>query len=250
MADDTKPKPPPDLSPDAVDVALDAVEARDFKKWRSSLRASAGAHPDRGQAAKRGPYKFTEEVQKRIVSGILLGMTLERAATAAGLHRVTVYRWLEAGKAGEEPYAAFFQACREADARCELDLLKTIKEASLGIRAEHKASDGAVYTSFKQWTAAAWMLERRFRYIAPKAPWVPDATEPDANAQNAGVQLTDLVGAKAAMAVNTGAEAPVDPADRVRELETALAQTRAELEASRAASGQSDDATPGREPAA
>lgn len=244
MADDTKkPKPPPDLSPDAVDVALDAVEARDFKKWRSSLRASAGAHPDRGQAAKRGPYKFTEEVQKRIVSGILLGMTLERAATAAGLHRVTVYRWLEAGKAGEEPYAAFFQACREADARCELDLLETIKEASLGIKNEATGT-------FKQWTAAAWMLERRFRYIAPKAPWVPDATEPDAASQNAGVQLTDLVGAKAAMAVNTGAEAPVDPADRVRELETALAQTRAELEASRAASGQSDDATPGREPAA
>jgi len=243
VADDTKPKPPPDISPAAVDAALDAIEAREHKKWRSSIRAPGAAQADRGLAAKRGPYKLNEEVQKKIVAGILLGLTLERAAAAANVNRVTVFRWLKAGAAGEEPYAAFLAACKEADARCELDLLKTIKESSLGIKNEATGT-------FKQWTAAAWILERRFRYLAPKAPWVPDATEPDAASQNGGVALADLVGAKAAMAVNTGAEAPVDPADRVRELETALAQTRAELEASRAASGQSDDATPGREPAA
>ena len=243
MADDTKtPKPPPDLSPNAIDTALEPVEAKEHKKWRSSLR-SPEAQADRGLAAKVGPYKLNEQVQNRIVAGILLGMSLERAAAAANIHRVTVYRWLKAGAAGEEPYAAFLAACREADAKCEQDLLKTIKEASLGIKNEATGT-------FRQWTAAAWVLERRFRYIAPKAPWVPDATEPDAASQNGGVALADLVGAKAAMAVNTGAEAPVDPADRVRELETALAETRAELEASRAASGQSDDATPGREPAA
>lgn len=240
MADDAKPKPPPDLSFAAVDTALDAVEAKDHKRWRSSLRAPSGAHPDRGQAAKVGPYKLNEQVQNKIVAGILLGLTLERAAAAAGIHRVTVYRWLKAGAAGEEPYAAFFQACREADAKCEADLLKTIKEASLGIKNESTGT-------FRQWTAAAWILERRFRYIAPKMPWVPEPTEQDPNAAGGGVSLTDLVGAKAAVAANTSAEAPVDPAERVRELEAEMAEMKAELEQRRRAESDDDTgpATPG-----
>lgn len=229
MADDTKPKPPPDLSFAAVDDALDAVEAVEHKKWRSSLR-SPKAQPDRGLAAKVGPYKLNEQVQNKIVAGILLGLSMERAAAAAGVHRVTVFRWLKAGAAGEEPYVAFLTACREADARCELDLLKTIKEASLGIKNEATGT-------FKQWTAAAWVLERRFRYIAAKAPWVPDAAEPDANAQNAGVQLADLVGAKSAMAANTGPELVADPAERVRDLEAKLAAAEAELERRAGGSG-------------
>lgn len=235
VADDTK-KPPPDLSYEAVDTALDAVEAKEHKRWRSSIRAPSGAHPDRGQAAKVGPYKLNDQVQNKIVAGILLGLTLERAAAAANIHRVTVYRWLKAGAAGEEPYAGFFRACREADAKCEADLLKTIKEASLGIKNESTGT-------FRQWTAAAWMLERRFRYIAPKAQWVPDPTEQDVAAAQ-GVSLTDLVGAKAAVAANTGAEVPVDPEVRVRELEAQMAEMKAELEQRRRAEAGDADPLP------
>jgi hypothetical protein len=56
------------------------------------------------------------------------------------------------------------------------------------------------------------------------------------------VSLTDLVGAKAAVAANTGAEAPVDPEARVRELEAQMAEMKAELEQRRRA--ETGDADP------
>jgi hypothetical protein len=98
-----------------------------------------------------------------------------------------------------------------------------------------------VYSAQKQWAASAWVLERRFGYIAPKKPWEPDPTEQDAAAAQ-GVSLTDLVGAKAAVAANTGAEVPVDPEVRVRELEAQMAEMKAELEQRRRA--ETGDADP------
>lgn len=239
MADDTK-KPPPDLSPEAVIDALAHEEKREHKRWRSSIRSpeASGAHPDRGRANRVGPYKLTDDVQKKIVGGILLGMSMERAAQAAGIHRVTVFRWLKAGAEGEEPYLTFLRACQQADAECEGGYLRTIKEASLGIRNENGSA--------KQWTAAAWALERRFHYLAPKGPWIPEqADASQSGAAGAGVSLADVVGASAAQAANLSDAPPVDPAVRIRELEAEVAALRVKAgEVSSQESAASDSSEP------
>ena len=97
------------------------------------------------------PRLLTPEVQEAICEAIENGATLEIAAQAAGIAPRTLDEWLHHGRKElqENPDAAgpcanFVRAANVASAKLETDLLATIQAASE-----------------KNWTASAWLLERK-----------------------------------------------------------------------------------------
>lgn len=101
---------------------------------------------------KKGrPSKLNAEVINSIQQWLRMGYFVEDAARMSGVHKTTLYRWLEKGRedrdAGEENlYVDFCNAMEKARAEAEGMFLSSIKTA---------ASRG-------QWQAAAWWLERSF----------------------------------------------------------------------------------------
>ena len=97
------------------------------------------------------PSKLKAEVINSIQQWLRMGYFVEDAARMSGVHKTTLYRWLEKGReereAGEESlYVDFCNAMEKARAEAEGMFLSSIKTA---------ASRG-------QWQAAAWWLERSF----------------------------------------------------------------------------------------
>lgn len=97
------------------------------------------------------PTKLTAEVTQAIASWLKLGYFVEDAARMVGIHKSTLYRWLERGREdrdAETPslYADFCDAMEKSRAEAEGIFLKSIQTA---------ANRG-------QWQAAAWWLERSF----------------------------------------------------------------------------------------
>jgi transposase len=90
------------------------------------------------------PSKLTPETQATIVEALREGLYRETAATLAGIHRDTMYGWLERGRTGEAPYAAFSDAVEKAEAEAEQHV---IREVRMGL-------DG--------WQSKAWVAERRW----------------------------------------------------------------------------------------
>lgn len=89
--------------------------------------------------------KLTPETQEKILRYLRLGAYVETAAACSGIHRDTFYGWMKKGAKGEKPYKAFAEAVEQAMAESEArDLAIILKAAE------------------KNWTAAAWRLERRF----------------------------------------------------------------------------------------
>lgn len=81
------------------------------------------------------PTKLTPELSDQIVDALKDGAYVETAAEAAGIDDSTLYRWLDWGAEGKEPYAAFCEAVIRARAEAELDMLRTIRggdEAGVG----------------------------------------------------------------------------------------------------------------------
>ena len=116
----------------------------------------------RPRDAATGVYvtKLDAEVTEKIVSAIRAGGTMETAARFAGVHSRTMHRWLTVGRhalnrAGdtpelmleeEQPYVRFVEQVERALAEFKLAL-------TTGIYAAAQAG---------QWTAYAWLGERRF----------------------------------------------------------------------------------------
>ncbi len=97
------------------------------------------------------PRLLTSEVQKVICEAIEEAAALKFAAQAAGIGARTLDEWLQHGRAelrenpdAEGPCAEFVRATTVDSAKCERDLLNLIQDAAP-----------------KNWTAAAWLLERR-----------------------------------------------------------------------------------------
>lgn len=118
------------------------------------------------------PSKFTPERAAEIIAGVRAGLPREVAARRAGVDASTVYRWLSAGKDAEAgEFRDFLQSIEKADADCEALLLTRIQNAARGgevvSRKTIRGKDGATRTeeqlSRPEWTAAAWILERKFR---------------------------------------------------------------------------------------
>lgn len=87
---------------------------------------------------------LTEEVQDRMCEAIRLGNYAPTAAEYAGIGVSTHYQWLEKGKQGVTPYAEYAEAIKKAEADAEVRNVALIQEAAK-----------------KNWTAAAWYLERK-----------------------------------------------------------------------------------------
>jgi hypothetical protein len=90
---------------------------------------------------------LTPELRKRICDYVSLGNFPEVAGKCAGIDRATFYRWKARGETTKTGvYRDFCDALKEAESRAEVAALAKIQKA---------ATNGT-------WTAAAWLLERRF----------------------------------------------------------------------------------------
>ena len=63
------------------------------------------------------PSIISADVAAAIIRAKAAGLTNEAAARAAGVSWRTIYRWLEQGNTGIEPFAAFAIAFRDAEER-------------------------------------------------------------------------------------------------------------------------------------
>lgn len=90
------------------------------------------------------PTKLTPETQAVIVEAFLGGLYAEDAALLGGISEQTYYSWVERGKAGEEPFAAFLEAVETAAAQSSRDALLMVRGGDPG------------------WQGSAWFLERRY----------------------------------------------------------------------------------------
>lgn len=86
------------------------------------------------------PSKCTPEVITTICDAISAAVPIQVAAALAGVSEATFFRWV---KESEE----FRESVKKATATAETRLVKTIIDAAA-----------------KQWTAAAWLLERHPKY--------------------------------------------------------------------------------------
>jgi transposase len=102
--------------------------------------------------AEPGQFGLTPSVQDTICRGIECGLYLEDAVRAAGVDPHTYRDWLEKAENEDGPHAAEYHAFKDAvdaaQAQYQLHYLGTVRAA---------AESGP-----KGWTAAAWLLERRF----------------------------------------------------------------------------------------
>ena len=97
--------------------------------------------------------KLDPTLTQRLVDLIRAGNYLEVAATAAGIHRSTLHRWMRHGRAQKRGrYRKFLSAVEKAQAESESRDVAIIAKA---------ASD--------DWKAAAWRLERKQpRHYGPR----------------------------------------------------------------------------------
>ena len=95
--------------------------------------------------------RLTKSIKETILKGIRLGLTYERAAQLAGIGTSTFYRWKQHGQERETGiYREFWEALKKAEVEGEAANIQVIAQAARG----DKDRAG-------QWTAAAWLLERR-----------------------------------------------------------------------------------------
>lgn len=91
--------------------------------------------------------------RERFCEGIRLGLTHALAAQYAGIEPRSFYRWMKRGAQEEDGiYREFHDAVKAAEAKGAAHALAAILKS---------ANEG-------QWTAAAWMLERRHGYVRPE----------------------------------------------------------------------------------
>jgi hypothetical protein len=96
------------------------------------------------------PTKLTPELAQRIVAAIRAGSYIEEAAESVGIHRSTVFLWLEKGREGEdELHGRFFDAVERARAE------DAVRDLALITRAATQPQ-GTL-----DWRAAAWKRERK-----------------------------------------------------------------------------------------
>jgi len=124
---------------------------------------------------KRGrtgrPTKLTPELQERIVATMRSGCYQETAAAHCGISVSVFRKWLHDGAEGKsKKYKDFLEAVERASEDAELRALATVQEFGRGlfttIVTTMEKADGSVETKterrpVREWTAAAWYLERR-----------------------------------------------------------------------------------------
>jgi hypothetical protein len=98
------------------------------------------------------PTRLTAEVEKRICDALAAGNTRADAARYAGINPSTFYDWMKRGRsASRGRFSEFANKVREAEARCAVGYVATVKKAAA-----------------KDWRAAAWWLSRRRKAFRDK----------------------------------------------------------------------------------
>ena len=90
--------------------------------------------------------KITEDLIKIICELKGKGMSNKDICMAVGIHEATLYRWLN--KPSARLHRVLSEEFKKAEARYKQELLDTIRGAALANR--------------QYWTAAAWLLERKY----------------------------------------------------------------------------------------
>ena len=90
--------------------------------------------------------KITEDLIKIICELKGKGMSNKDICMAVGIHEATLYRWLN--KPSARLHRVLSEEFKKAEARYKQELLDTIRGAALAKR--------------QSWTAAAWLLERKY----------------------------------------------------------------------------------------
>lgn len=90
--------------------------------------------------------KLTEELIEVMCGLKAKGMHNKDICMAVGIHEATLYRWLN--KPSTRLHRVLSEEFKKAEARYKQELLDTIRGAALAKR--------------QYWTAAAWLLERKY----------------------------------------------------------------------------------------
>jgi hypothetical protein len=103
---------------------------------------------------KRGrPLREPTDDEVKVIGALTVkGLPREMVANALGISERTFYRWLARGRRARK--GAFWQICqneKKAQAKFVADCMDRIRKVGMG--------DG---DRLPQWTALAWLLERRF----------------------------------------------------------------------------------------
>lgn len=88
------------------------------------------------------PTKYTKETEAKICTALAAGVPRKWAAAAGNISQQTFETWMKASEAGTD-YLGFFDSVKEAEEKAVPTLLLVIRNHAT-----------------KNWTAAAWMLER------------------------------------------------------------------------------------------
>src|SRR5665647_1385589 len=92
------------------------------------------------------PTKLNSELTALICENIELGLSYNLSCQAAGVTFETFNDWMKRGAAGDERFIDFGTRVHASEAACAKKCLTRIREA---------ADSGT-------WSAAAWLIERRF----------------------------------------------------------------------------------------
>jgi transposase-like protein len=106
---------------------------------------------------------LTRDVHEQIVDAARAGAFMEDAAASAGVHKSTLYRWMELAEHDEAPVDDIRpenRAAREAHWRACRDLGDALKEARGQAVVDAHHAIRRAWTVEGTWQAAAWFLER------------------------------------------------------------------------------------------
>ena len=115
------------------------------------------------------PTKLTPQIIDEIEYLVGGGNYISTACQAVGINHQTYYNWLERGEKGEEPYFAFVEALKRAEAKAEAARVARVEAAGIGGNLMRKKTitkpDGTVIED-EQWSQPQWLadmthLERR-----------------------------------------------------------------------------------------
>jgi hypothetical protein len=140
---------PIDLSvPDSREALREELTAPLFDEYHARRQALASAKRPDGKAYGGTPLSINDEKMKIILDAILAGASHSVAAQVAGVPVRRFKDWIERGESGDMNVPAelveFARRVRMAESRGELGLIARIRRASE-----------------ENWSAAAWLLERR-----------------------------------------------------------------------------------------
>lgn len=144
------------------------------RKIKRRKRPDTCDRPIKRRKHKRGWRKaFTPKRKRILLEALRAGLTNRRAAYLAGISEVTFYDWMRRGKAGEPIYKKLYKKSKAIEAGLEKEALSIIRRSAMGghevnetkvVLSETKGRELTTTTKkmLPTWTAAAWILERKF----------------------------------------------------------------------------------------